>query len=175
MVLHIRRDEKEYSFLEHLIKWASSLKGFSFVQDSKNVDITGKIENLETLSVVPTVLGEKEMDDNLINTVIEEFNSIGYQVEGIKADVKLGLPLNIKVLTLKEKGIRWWIDQSELSDGMFRALALLIIVNYLISKGIKTKQLSYKGYGCSNPIADNNTDNGRQFNRRVEFKVLRNK
>lgn len=134
LVLHVRRDEKEYPFLEYLIKWASSLKGFSFVKEGKNIDIIGKIENLETLNAVPTVLEEKEMDGSLINTIITEFNLIGYQIEATKADVKPGLPPNIKLLTLKEKGIKWWIDQSELSDGMFRALALLIIVNYLISK-----------------------------------------
>jgi len=132
LVLHIRRDEKEYPFLEYLIKWASSLKGFSFVQGSKDIEIPNKIENLETLNAVPSVL--KEMDDNLINTVIKEFNSIGYQIEDTKADEKLGPFPNIKVLTLKEEGIKWWIDQFSLSSGMFRALALLIIIHYLISK-----------------------------------------
>lgn len=44
------------------------------------------------------------------------------------------------------------------------------VLNYLIKKGaISNKQGSYKGYGKEKPIADNNTKEGRQKNRRVEI------
>ncbi|MEA1873570.1 MAG: OmpA family protein [Bacteroidota bacterium] len=48
------------------------------------------------------------------------------------------------------------------------------VVDYLIEKGVKTEKLSYEGYAFNQPIADNDTDEGRQHNRRVEFKVLEN-
>lgn len=41
--------------------------------------------------------------------------------------------------------------------------------DYLISKDIKSRRLISKGYGESKPIADNETPQGRQQNRRVEF------
>ena len=48
------------------------------------------------------------------------------------------------------------------------------VKNYLISNGLNADKLSIKGYGEERPIADNTTKQGRQANRRVEFKVLAN-
>ncbi len=45
------------------------------------------------------------------------------------------------------------------------------VVDYLISKGISANRLTFEGYSFSKPIASNATDEGRQLNRRVEFKV----
>lgn len=45
------------------------------------------------------------------------------------------------------------------------------IVDYLIAKGINTERLSYKGYGDTQPVADNNTDEGRAKNRRTSFTI----
>jgi outer membrane protein OmpA-like peptidoglycan-associated protein len=48
------------------------------------------------------------------------------------------------------------------------------VANYLINNGIEVKRITSNGYGETQPIADNNTDNGRAQNRRTEFKVIRN-
>lgn len=47
------------------------------------------------------------------------------------------------------------------------------VVQYLISIGIPSAQLSSCGFGESMPIATNVTNEGRMINRRVEFEVLR--
>jgi OmpA-OmpF porin, OOP family len=47
------------------------------------------------------------------------------------------------------------------------------VYNYLISNGLDSKRLIIRGYGSERPIADNATDNGRQKNRRIEFKIIR--
>lgn len=46
------------------------------------------------------------------------------------------------------------------------------VVTYLITKGISTDRLVAKGYGESAPIAKNDTEEGRQLNRRTDFKIL---
>jgi len=40
-----------------------------------------------------------------------------------------------------------------------------------MKQGLQIKEVSYKGHGETKPIADNNTKEGRQANRRVEFKI----
>lgn len=45
--------------------------------------------------------------------------------------------------------------------------------DYLINKGIEPKKLEAKGYGKEEPIASNETEEGRQKNRRVELLILK--
>ncbi|MDB5284915.1 MAG: OmpA/MotB domain protein [Bacteroidota bacterium] len=44
--------------------------------------------------------------------------------------------------------------------------------NYLIKKGVDGNKLESFGYGASKPVADNDTPEGRQKNRRVEMKII---
>ncbi|MCP4521241.1 MAG: OmpA family protein [Cytophagales bacterium] len=46
------------------------------------------------------------------------------------------------------------------------------VVKYLTTNGINASRLTSKGYGEKEPIATNDTDKGRQENRRTEFKIL---
>ena len=43
---------------------------------------------------------------------------------------------------------------------------------YLLTKGIDPDRVTAKGYGMSNPIADNKTAEGKAQNRRTEVKIL---
>ena len=44
---------------------------------------------------------------------------------------------------------------------------------YLIGKGIEPDRVASKGYGETAPVAKNDTPEGQQLNRRVEFKILK--
>lgn len=46
------------------------------------------------------------------------------------------------------------------------------VMNYLLAKGAKAKQMKAIGYGETKPVADNETPEGRLQNRRVMFTVL---
>ena len=43
---------------------------------------------------------------------------------------------------------------------------------WLVGRGIPSKKLTAKGYGSKVPIAPNDTDEGRQANRRVQFVII---
>jgi OOP family OmpA-OmpF porin len=57
----------------------------------------------------------------------------------------------------------------KLSDNRARSC-----MEYIISKGIAANRITSQGYGESKPVTENETDEGRQMNRRVEFKITGN-
>lgn len=58
-------------------------------------------------------------------------------------------------------------DNQILSDNRAKA-----VYHYLIENGITANRLSYKGYGETQPIADNGSEEGKTLNRRTEFTVI---
>lgn len=56
----------------------------------------------------------------------------------------------------------------KLSESRAKAVA-----DYLLRNGVKTESITSKGYGASQPMASNDTEDGRAQNRRTEFKVLK--
>jgi OOP family OmpA-OmpF porin len=57
----------------------------------------------------------------------------------------------------------------KLSDNRARS-----VMEYILSKGIAANRITSHGYGESKPVATNDTDEGRQLNRRVEFTIMKN-
>lgn len=46
------------------------------------------------------------------------------------------------------------------------------VVRYLVENGVEKERLEAKGWGMEKPVATNNTEEGREKNRRVEFTIL---
>lgn len=46
------------------------------------------------------------------------------------------------------------------------------VYDYLVNHGVDKGRLTYKGYGQSQPVADNNTEEGRRENRRTVFTII---
>ena len=63
-------------------------------------------------------------------------------------------------------------DEYNLTLSEKRAIS---VVNYLISKGVSSDRLKYKGYGNKFPVGDNITSEGRKLNRRTEVKIIATK
>lgn len=58
-------------------------------------------------------------------------------------------------------------DNLKLSDDRAKA-----VYQFLVENGIDSKRLKFKGFGESVPVASNDTDAGRQQNRRTEFVII---
>ncbi len=61
-------------------------------------------------------------------------------------------------------------EASNLKLSRSRALA---VKTFLTSKGVDASRLKAEGFGSKKPVAENNTAEGRQRNRRVEFKIVK--
>ncbi|MCX6282967.1 MAG: OmpA family protein [Bacteroidetes bacterium] len=59
-------------------------------------------------------------------------------------------------------------DNLKLSDNRARS-----VYNYLVLKGILAKRLTYKGFGKTMPVADNDSEEGRAKNRRTVFVITK--
>jgi outer membrane protein OmpA-like peptidoglycan-associated protein len=53
------------------------------------------------------------------------------------------------------------------------SLRALAVMKYLVSKGVEQSRLESKGFGNEQPVGTNDTDEGREKNRRVEFTILK--
>jgi OOP family OmpA-OmpF porin len=58
-------------------------------------------------------------------------------------------------------------DEHNMTLSQDRANAVKV---YLVNAGIRADNLTCKGYGTTNPIADNSNEDGKTLNRRVEIK-----
>jgi len=157
IVIVSKRDKKQHPFLEKLFDWSDSVVKYNFgdklgketvysikVNKSTNKTILEKNKliklNKNSDSVIAKFhIGESEFKDKFVNRVIEDFNNIGYSLEEIGItnipNYILSKLQNISsvpsILYIKEENIKDTILQHEISQGMFRALSLIIQITYL--------------------------------------------
>lgn len=133
ITLKVRRDEKEYPFFEELFTWASNLRMFGFSKTNPNSIYVPRNVNdfkIESLDIVPSVLEKLEKED--IRTIISNFNSIGYNISKATTKQIPNAVKGFKMISLKEEELKFSIDQIYMSQGMFRAFSLLVIIHHLM-------------------------------------------
>ena len=144
-----RRDEIQHPSLSSLFNWGTSLRYFKFAKDqekeslvAENIQFASEQENAAVaISIFQKAL--KEYNGNFHTSIIEKMNEIGYEIESIEinkmTDIKIissPFPTELSGIIIKEKDCLSKINQVQMSDGMFRALAILIHFNYYKLKGI---------------------------------------
>ncbi|MFN0037281.1 MAG: ATP-binding protein [Saprospiraceae bacterium] len=129
LVLQARRDTKHYSFLEDIAEWAEHSYSFKFGNISPKqwarVQDFGQLVTGEDVTAFFRDLSNKSQKD-----VIEGMQNIGFTISEIVPEQRA----DSTVLLVKEQALERAIPHYNLSQGMFRALSLIIFLEYLISR-----------------------------------------
>lgn len=142
-----RRDEIQYPYLEDFNFWARHVRRFEFSSPmGKNaLDFRDKINKTEidfNLKATERLIdafnrGKRNHSDTFLSKIIEDFNSIGFNI----TNLDLGAPLSLAVhvnnpnveivgLRIQEQDLPCMTDQNDMSTGMYRALSTIIHFNF---------------------------------------------
>lgn len=173
-----RRDNIQHKFLESLYVWGSSVRVYRFgtslgkdsvaVFEDKSKNLVNDRDTNAVIALYKKAFDEFGQDFN--NQVIKDMAALNYSIEdlGLTTPVSVIFTTNqlgkILCLYVKEKDLLGITDQHSMSQGMFRALSILIQVNY--------SQMSNK----ANCIIIDDIGEGLDFERSCELiDLLRNK
>lgn len=148
----------------------------------------------QQIKVLPGAVVTQDGTKDGLKNVKKEFNDAVETVEGIKFTLSSDLlfPSNSSYLTDKakvelDKLVKVLKQESTKKirvDGYTDATGTeqyniwlsdkraTSVMKYLEGAGIRASRIVTKGFGPSNPVADNKTPEGRQKNRRVEVIIL---
>lgn len=148
-----------------------AVKSENYLFHSENVDIpvsTGYLEVEKNIGLKKVVVGSKIV----LKNIFFDFDKATLRPESTaELDRLIKLLNDIPSLRIELSGHTDNRGKDEYNQNLSERRAKAV-VDYLIQKEINTSRLEYKGYGEIQPIATNDTDEGRQLNRRTEFKVL---
>jgi len=154
LVLTSKRDAIQHPFLEELAKWAEGLRMYAFssklgqdtvffMNDVNNINVDPRDMN----SVIGLyVKGEQEFPQDFRKRILSSMKEIGYELSnvGVTSDtsalsaVPFPMGKNGLLLYVGEKESRTHIFQHQMSQGMFRALSLIIQITYNTLKHLST-------------------------------------
>jgi len=153
------------------INYGIAVKADGYLFYSANFDIpdTAKYTMVErNISLQPLDVGSHIV----LRNIFFDFDKATLRNESV-AELNRVIGLLTKYPTLKIE-IEGFTDSKGSSDynRILSADRAKAVIDYLVSKGISSTRLAYKGLGMDKPIASNDTEEGRQLNRRTEIKII---
>lgn len=153
-------------------KYGFSAKANDFISVSDNIDLTNIAEYKEInrdLFLVPIEVGEIVR----LNNIFFDFAKATLRDESIpELDRVVAILINNPSMEIQMAGHTDNVgsDDANLQLSRERAKA---VKEYIVSKGIKESRIISKGFGKTKPVSTNETEEGKQLNRRVEFTILK--
>lgn len=157
-------------------------KGLSAVKTDLSDSDLSKIEEMIVKHIPKEVVKEVVVDKYIVAVSNDRLVLIGVNFAFDKSDL---LPESYPVL---DQAVKLLNDKPEINveiegytdyigtDAYNQTLSVAraqTVKTYLVSKGISETRLTVVGYGKNNPVADNNTDEGRRMNRRIVFRIIK--
>lgn len=142
---------------------------------SKNIDLTDIKHSIVIRDTIYMVSLQKMLEENasvVINNIFFDFDKWNLLSTSISELNRLYNFLNKNDYKVEISGH----TDAKGSDSYNQKLSYNranSVKEYLVNKGIDVHRIMVKGYGKNQPIATNETEEGRALNRRVEFKFLR--
>ena len=141
--------------------------------DRQSQDIQNRLSRMEQ--------DIKDLQNRPSGSVTASFNNIEFEFDSANLTEESYPTLNqiASILkdnptwaSLKVKGHTDSTGPESYNQGLSERRAQAV-ADYLISQGVSNSAVSTQGFGESQPIATNNTADGRKANRRVEFEVVK--
>ncbi len=161
-------------------KYGITVQMDGYLPVSQNIDLSTNTNNkfLEItdrdIAVIPLNTGDKEDIKVKLNNIFFQFGKSNLQNESFP---ELNRMVQFMTRNAQVKveigGHTDNVGSDEVNNKLSQERAESVRT-YLVSKGIKVERIGAKGYGKTQPVATNLTEEGQQANRRVEFKILRN-
>jgi outer membrane protein OmpA-like peptidoglycan-associated protein/mRNA-degrading endonuclease HigB of HigAB toxin-antitoxin module len=144
----------------------------SFMSINENIDISLDIRYQEIkrdLFLVPIEVGESIR----LNNIFFEYNDYKLKEESFPELNRIAKLLKERQeIVVEISGHTDNIGSPAYNNNLSLQRAKTV-AEYLISQGISPERIRVKGYGEKYPVESNDTEEGRQKNRRVEFKILK--
>lgn len=152
------------------INYGLSVKATNYLFYSANVDLTDSShyqEIVKNVALQPLQVGSHVA----LRNIFFDFNKSNLRKESTPELQKV-IDLLKQYPTIKIE-IAGYTDSKGTSAYNLKLSAARAksVVTYLVAHGISASRMTSKGYGAANPVATNETDEGRQLNRRTEFKI----
>ncbi|WP_293337395.1 ATP-binding protein [Microcoleus sp. CAWBG58] len=149
-----RRDYIQHPFLEKLYQWSNSLRFYEFgtplgknfmtLMSYPKIKLSDNKMELKSYNSVVSIfqVGKQEIGDIFIQEIISDMKEIGYNLSEIGTKIPSAIERNFSTyntldgeglpefIYIKEEDLNFVTEQSDISQGMFRALSLFIQINY---------------------------------------------
>lgn len=147
------------------------------VQETYTVPAAKPEKPCYTLEEIDEMMAKNKSVDGkticAIDAITFEFGKSNIKPESYDYLDKLAQTLKRSNRHVEVKGHTDNVGGNEFNMNLSRDRAKAV-VDYLVSKGVNPDKLTYSYYGMTRPLSDNDTEEGRAKNRRVEFTIQNN-
>ncbi len=141
----VKRDAIQHPFLDYLYEWGDRLIHFYFGSQMGKDTVVAFIKDkrkekfdLKQTNLVVNVfkIGKEKYQEKFVSSIIDDMKVVGYEIDNIDIGQPIsiqfepGLPATPFCLLVKETDLESFTDQNSMSQGMFRALSLIVQINY---------------------------------------------